>query len=218
MSHEQLGHDNEAEQLYQQALEHQRRARSIQPEVVVHRVFYTNHLLGLGGVFVRAGRLDEAARLADEAASLWAREASPLVRSAILMVECVRAAGPVDLPEARARRDRFGQRAVSILNKAVDGGLRDTGFFHTSRQLDPIRDRDDFKALIAPRKDYHQVRKSNRYQIHSTCTGEKEHCMGNSFKLTSDRFPPASLGCGTLVIIAIIVWLVEQVTKKLRRT
>ncbi len=29
--------------------------------------------------------------------------------------------------------------------------------------------------------------------------------MDRSFKLTSDRYPPASLGCGTLIIIALIV-------------
>jgi hypothetical protein len=29
--------------------------------------------------------------------------------------------------------------------------------------------------------------------------------MGDSFRLTTDRYPPASLGCGTLIIIALIV-------------
>lgn len=29
--------------------------------------------------------------------------------------------------------------------------------------------------------------------------------MGQSFHLTTDRYPAASLGCGTLVIIALIV-------------
>jgi len=29
--------------------------------------------------------------------------------------------------------------------------------------------------------------------------------MGESFRLTTDRYPAASLGCGTLVIIALIV-------------
>ena len=149
MSHEQLGHDVEAQRLYEDAIEHQRRARAIQPEIVVHRTFYTNHLLGLGGMFLRAGKLDQAARLADEAASLWTREASPLVSSAILMVGCAGSVGPEDTPGAKARRNRFGQRAVAILNKAVDGGFRNPSFFRTSSQLDPIRDRDDFKALIA---------------------------------------------------------------------
>jgi hypothetical protein len=29
--------------------------------------------------------------------------------------------------------------------------------------------------------------------------------MSGLFKMTSDRYPPASLGCGTLIIIALIV-------------
>jgi hypothetical protein len=31
--------------------------------------------------------------------------------------------------------------------------------------------------------------------------------MGGSFRLTTDRYPAASLGCGTLIIIALIVAL-----------
>jgi hypothetical protein len=34
--------------------------------------------------------------------------------------------------------------------------------------------------------------------------------MGSSFRLTTDRYPAASLGCGTLVIIALIVWAITS--------
>ncbi len=34
--------------------------------------------------------------------------------------------------------------------------------------------------------------------------------MGNPFKLTTDRYPPASLGCGTVVIIAFVVLIVSS--------
>ncbi len=34
--------------------------------------------------------------------------------------------------------------------------------------------------------------------------------MSKSFRLTTDRFPPASLGCGTLIVIALIVWIISS--------
>jgi hypothetical protein len=34
--------------------------------------------------------------------------------------------------------------------------------------------------------------------------------MGGSFRLTTDQYPAASLGCGTLIIIALIVWLITS--------
>ena len=34
--------------------------------------------------------------------------------------------------------------------------------------------------------------------------------MRNFFKLTTDRYPPASLGCGTLIVIALIIWIISN--------
>ena len=53
------------------------------------------------------------------------------------------------MAEKAASRDRIGQAAVAALNKAVDGGVQPPGFFRSSPQLAPVRDRDDFKDLLA---------------------------------------------------------------------
>ena len=34
--------------------------------------------------------------------------------------------------------------------------------------------------------------------------------MGGFFKMTTDRYPPASLGCGTLIVIAMIVMIITS--------
>ncbi len=66
----------------------------------------------------------------------------------VLLAACVESAGQGDTPEVKARRDRFGRMAVEILTRAFDGGFRDPAFYRTSHQLDPIRGRDDFRALL----------------------------------------------------------------------
>jgi len=148
MSHEGLGHLAEAERLYREAITHQERARAIQPGVVVHRVFLTNHLLGLGGVRLHLNKPDEAAELAKQAASLWTTQTSPLVGSAQLLAQCARSAGPADSPDGKSRRERYASLAVELLARAVDGGFRNLEFFRSSNQLDPLRDREDFKSLM----------------------------------------------------------------------
>ena len=148
MSHEGLKHDAEAERLYREAIECQRRARAIQPEVVVHRAFFTNHLLGLGGLRLRAGKADEAAKLALEAAAFWTTEPQPLLRSALLLASCAGAAGSKDSPEAKARKEGYGRSAVELLDKAAVNGFRNLDFFRSSKELDPIRDREDFKSMV----------------------------------------------------------------------
>ncbi len=147
MSYEQLGRADEAERLYREALVHQRRAIKAQPAHMKYRAYLTNHLMSLGDLLRRAGKLDETANLADEAAGLWPRQPQQLLRPALLLAACVESAGG-DSPEARGRRDRLGRDAVEILTRAYDGGFRDPSFFRTANQLDPIRGRDDFRALV----------------------------------------------------------------------
>jgi hypothetical protein len=148
MSHEGLGNDTEAERLYRQAIGCEQRARQIQPEIVVYRVFVTNHLLGLGELRLRAGKPDEAAKLAWESAALWTTQPQPLLRSAMLLASCVKSAGPENAPETKASKARLGQGAVELLDRAAAGGFHNLDFLRSSSQLDPIRDREDFKALV----------------------------------------------------------------------
>jgi tetratricopeptide (TPR) repeat protein len=148
MSYERLGRDADAERLYHEAMGHQRHAREVQPEHMTYRAFLTNHLMSLGDLLRRAGKPDETVKLAEEAASLWPRQPQQLLRPALLLVACVESAGPVDSPEAKGRRDRYGRMAVEILSKALDAGFRDPDFYRTAKELRPIRGRDDFQVLL----------------------------------------------------------------------
>jgi hypothetical protein len=63
-------------------------------------------------------------------------------------MDCVKAAGPDDSHDANSQRERYGSLAVELLKRAVDGGFRNVSFLRSTNQLDPIRDRPDFKALV----------------------------------------------------------------------
>ena len=123
-------------------------AREAQPNHRMYRVFLTNHLMNLGELLRRAGKLDEAARLASESAALWPRQPQQLVQAALLLSACSESTGKADTPDLKARRDHFAQSAVQILTQAFDAGFREASFYRTSPQLAAIRGREDFQALL----------------------------------------------------------------------
>jgi hypothetical protein len=86
--------------------------------------------------------------MAKQAAGFCTTQPTPLLRLVRLLMDCVKAAGSDDSPEANSRRERYGSLAVELLVRAVDGGFRNVEFFRSSKQLDPLRGRDDFQRLL----------------------------------------------------------------------
>jgi len=52
-------------------------------------------------------------------------------------------------PDERAERQRLGNEAIKALRRAIDGGWRNFAHMTKDEDLDPLRDRDDFKKLLA---------------------------------------------------------------------
>jgi hypothetical protein len=48
-----------------------------------------------------------------------------------------------------AKREEYAARAVELLGRAVAGGYNDANHMAKDADLDPLRDRDDFKKLLA---------------------------------------------------------------------
>jgi eukaryotic-like serine/threonine-protein kinase len=67
-----------------------------------------------------------------------------LFQAAGVFAHCVRFAGK-DSPEA----DSYGERAVTALRKAAAKGFRDAARLKSSKDLEPLRSREDFRKLIA---------------------------------------------------------------------
>ena len=47
------------------------------------------------------------------------------------------------------KKDEYAKRAVELLQRAVKAGYKDAAHMKKDTDLDPLRDRDDFKKLLA---------------------------------------------------------------------
>jgi len=51
-----------------------------------------------------------------------------------------------DKPESK---EKYASRAIELLKQAIGKGYKDVGYIKDDSDLDPVRDRDDFKKLLA---------------------------------------------------------------------
>jgi tetratricopeptide (TPR) repeat protein len=98
---------------------------------------------GLAGSLRALGRLAEAAEAAREQARLSPRDPVPLYNAACELSLCV----PIESDPGR--KAALADEAMRLLRAAVAAGWSDGA--HTARDpdLDPLRDRDDFRRLLA---------------------------------------------------------------------
>ncbi len=62
------------------------------------------------------------------------------------------------------KKDEYSQRAVELLQQAVDAGYNDAAHMQQDTDLDPLRDHEDFKALLAELEKYALENKSGPEQ------------------------------------------------------
>lgn len=141
----------EAAQAYlERAVDEQRRAART-GRSPAYQLALQDQLESLSRAVMLAGRHDEAARLAAEISEVLPEEPETRLRAARLLAGCVALAeADANLPDDR--RDTlarsYGARAVAQLRVGVDSGLAIAEFVE-DLDLSPIRDRDDFQALLA---------------------------------------------------------------------
>jgi serine/threonine protein kinase len=174
-THQYLGAVYSARQDPVKAEDHYRRALSIQlqltaefpavpqyrQELAVTRVNLTSALIGQGKVKDAEEQLREAARLFEKLVAELPGERvyreqllTTYVNLATILdatgqqfdVACVFGLAAAILPEKKAE---YAGRAVESLRKAVRAGFKDTARVRQSHALDSLRDRDDFKKLVA---------------------------------------------------------------------
>jgi tetratricopeptide (TPR) repeat protein len=110
-------------------------------------------LLARAAVLARRGRHAEAAAAADKLRAIAPREPDHLYHLARCCARCLRAAAPGEPPGPftgadRALRERLAANAVGLLREAVAGGYRDHRRIEKDPDLDPLRQREDFKKVI----------------------------------------------------------------------
>jgi len=124
------------------------------PEVRTYPLSLANGYCYLGQVLRQAGQDPEATDVSQKALALFERIdreglAKPYDLACIrsLSSDLVRSTGKD--PAAAERSRRLADQAMEALRQSVDGGYRDLAWIEIDADLDPLRSRGDFKALIA---------------------------------------------------------------------
>jgi hypothetical protein len=121
------------------------------PKVHSYRRLLNSHYGVLAEVAWRQGRAAESVKMALLRQQLWENNPTELFRAGC---ELARAAALLGkdraLPsEQRKKQDQYHSLAVAALRQAVQAGFRDARKLRTERDLELLRPRDDFRALLA---------------------------------------------------------------------
>jgi eukaryotic-like serine/threonine-protein kinase len=146
-----LGRPAEAVRAYRQAIEHTSRLAAAQPQMKNPRRALRGSYRDLAGTLRALGRPAEAAAALFEQPGLWDDDPGALYDLACGLALCIPEApkdGSVPTPEQRAERQRYADRAMDALRRAVAAGFRDASHMIKDPDLRPLRDREDFRALV----------------------------------------------------------------------
>jgi serine/threonine-protein kinase len=136
------GRWREARQGLERAVEHQREALSSEPSHRIHRSVLLAQLLNLVKVHRALNQPAEAIRAARECAGLGSKAAGDLYNVACAL--------SLTVPLATgAQRRTIAIEAVETLKQAVIAGWNNAQHASRDPDLAPLRDRDDFRRLLA---------------------------------------------------------------------
>jgi tetratricopeptide (TPR) repeat protein len=133
----------EARAAARQAIEHSRLALDRAPRVTDYRKTLTANCGTLSEAERRLGHTRAAADALGAIVELWPDDPRELYQTAANLARLGGSAGN-DADERRRCLDR----SVELLRRALDRGWRDTKRLQEDRSLDPLRDREDFRALV----------------------------------------------------------------------
>jgi hypothetical protein len=142
----------QARQHLEQVLPHNRAALQASPRQRYFRARFRDTLRTLAEVFLAQGEHAEASANANQLAEAAVDLAQDRYKAACLLAGCVPlAAKDSKLPEARRQEltREYADRAMTVLRQAVADGYKDAAQMRKDPALDPLRNRDDFKKLLA---------------------------------------------------------------------
>jgi serine/threonine protein kinase/tetratricopeptide (TPR) repeat protein len=150
--HRERGEFAAAVRLLDQALPHSRACLEAAPKNAKYRLYHYNTLLTLAHCLVK---LPDHARLATTAGELaddGHDPANDAYLAACMLCSCHKLAGQDStLTEVRRSelRERYAEKAMSLLQRAVTHGFADTDQLRSNPGLEPLRARKDFCRLLA---------------------------------------------------------------------
>jgi serine/threonine protein kinase len=141
-----------ARALLEQALPYHHAALKANPKNPVYRRFYRNNTVELTAALVELGEHAAAVRKAEELAGLDVVPVDDTYNAACYVAGCIPVLGKdAGLDEARrkALAADYASRSMALLRRAVAKGYGDAAHMKRDSDLDPLRGREDFKALLA---------------------------------------------------------------------
>jgi tetratricopeptide (TPR) repeat protein len=140
----------QAVELLEQAAAQQRQARRGEPADPEYTRRLAVHLSELSAALRGVKKPAEAAAVALERAQLFPGNARERYRTAVSLAQCMTLVGdgqPLSV-EQKAERTHFGDLALAELRAAVQAGFRDVERMREDEDLEPLRGRADFQALV----------------------------------------------------------------------
>jgi tetratricopeptide (TPR) repeat protein len=141
-----------ARRLLEEALPYHRAALKANPRHPAYRDFYRNNAEMLADILLHLGAHADAAAAADQLAERAVDPPNDLYNAACFLARCVPLAEKDgQLPATRQKelaRD-YADRALAVLRQAVEKGYKDVANMEKDPDLNPLRQRDDFRRLLA---------------------------------------------------------------------
>jgi tetratricopeptide (TPR) repeat protein len=142
----------EARQLLEQAVRYQREAYATAPKHPSYGQYLTKHFWQLAHVNLELGTHPQAADAAREYSLVLPEDAGNAASAAEVTAWCITVVGKDSQLSAEAKRqrtDEYAARSMSLLTEAIRRGYDNVGALKRSKAFDPMRDRPDFKKLLA---------------------------------------------------------------------
>jgi serine/threonine-protein kinase len=140
------GRAREALDILRSACDIQRSVVRAQPESVYHASTLASMLASLGRAAAEAGEREEAREAFLDAVEVTEGYAAAYPGQLYNQACYLALAIPVCAP---SERDRLTARAIDVLRRAIDGGYDDYANMAADEDLDALRERADFKQLLA---------------------------------------------------------------------
>jgi tetratricopeptide (TPR) repeat protein/tRNA A-37 threonylcarbamoyl transferase component Bud32 len=150
--HHQQGNWAAAKRLLLEGRPHHLTALKANPRHPSYRQFYRTHLGVLTDVCAGLLEQDEAVRTAETRRDLGWNAPADAYDAACLLSHCIPIVAKHDKLDDRRRKEAaqcYGDAAMKLLRDAVSKGYKDVAHMEKDTDLDPLRQRDDFRMLIA---------------------------------------------------------------------
>jgi hypothetical protein len=142
----------EARKLLERAAPHHAAALKAAPRNVIYRRFFRNNLTALLESLLALGDHAAAAQAARKLTALAFEPSGDTYDAACAFARC----GPLALKDASLPESKrqelarsYADEAMALLRQAVARGWKDAAHMQQDPDLNPLRNRDDFKKLIA---------------------------------------------------------------------